>query len=1771
MKRFWACFLVMVLLLQTTVVQATEMDDLVYIAESLEELNEEEGNDIWADCEEEDDSLSFDMGEDIIDENADIGDEILLIEDEPEGLDLSEDEELVEISEDDMKIEQEEILETENEVLEDTEDWGTDIPFSMEEWEEYLTESFSNSDCVSRAEWLYDLVETFGFSVEEDSYPTDYFADLETGSKFYYDALLAVQFELIDVKKGGYLYPTYPVTRAFAADTLNSCLECQVDTASGYSYEDVELVENPDNAQAAVELGWLDLINGRFSPDTFITIKEAEGMLAYAQMILNSEVVDTDAKDGYVDFADDVVAMSEDVEAWINEDGELTIVNPDQKIRVGQKFAVYLYGIPVVYTALEITEYDGYIVVKTEEVDREEAYDDINMQGVIDASAIIWDDSDCELAETVEEETSVHALDGSHQLNVTKLNVKKKIKIGNTSATVSTDFSNMFVSYKVTSDQVMLQFEADSKVSYSINIDLGTPITEGKSIALIPGLIPGIGGIDVILDYKADAKVSLVQESYLKVGFNHVSNTTSLIYTKTLKYWSLQGELTGVLGIKVRIGVINGLLPVNGYLYGEVGVKARYKIIDYAAGAVKRCRDISAWVFSEVGVEVKIRKTLFWSEKNINLFQEGWGENTSPYKIQMHYEDGVQVDRCRAKELNAATGGDTTGAVSSGGGFRGDGDSTSGGGTSTGTGSSTSAICHNPIGYLDSAEGGNGTLHLTGWAFDYDDLGANLQIHVYVGGTFREMSKLVYTNGNVVANTSRPDVADVFGSHVGNNHGFDITLPVSFTGSYPVYVYAINVGAADNADYNTKLTGAPMVVNVKSAMQTCSPPRISSSDVEGGKKISITANSGETIYYRIYRNDILIAENSAYEKLEKTYTETGTYKISAYAAKAGSYDSGWEQKSFTLNRVAQPEVIQAADANGMIVSMYCNDASASIYYSIDGNNPTKASAKYYGPLVVNTDKTVKMIATRNGYADSEITTAQIEMRTPSVPEGFQVSSGAKTAVGSDIVFSWNKDPLASVYVVTVYKDADEYDVLTSYSNKLVYNLETTGQYQFTIKARNFVGDSALAADSIEVEAMAPRTVTFIDHDDTVIEVQKVPYEGEAVLPNAPERRGHTFVKWDKENLISNVVEDLEIRATYKINTYKVIFYDASGKQVGDTQRVTFGSSAVSPEDQLIDIPTGYVFAGWHVIECASDSEADYTAVDSDMKLQAVYYWGNNDLPVVCEIISATRNTTTQNYNIEIKMTNFPESYTTAIVRTSLFTSEGKMVKSGKKEVEIGMDQTATTTVTLKYSGVASRAEVAILGFDGDDRTGSACSKLVSKEITEISDMVWTDWSDWTETEIKAPDENTEVESRTEYRYYDKVITTSSNPSLEGWIHYDTTQSYSDWGGWSNWSTVAQTPSDTKDVQTTVSYMYYCFLCPSCKRHEPYDGSCECGYPLTYANLQEVWSHTSYLNSNSERYSYCYGGTQKRYSTSIIAGEKWNFAESYLGSGSAGVVDVYLNRYITRTEYRYCTRNINTTYYFYKWGKPSEWREIVYTPTSERKVEQRTLYRMRRKVPVYSPLAGTEETGETYSFTGTLSSVTEDLEGKLATIMVYKGKNTDPNEDQIQYVGQITLGEGNTYSFSVIPKETPTELTGDYTICLGIEGSTGLIDVDMIRAPKKVYTVEYISEGVRLSLQSVEEGDNAVVPAIPQKEGYRFIGWSEHGINVQRNLVISAEYEPMQYVIAFVNNVAGTMEFETYLYGEELVLPEASDSDGHTFIEWDLGSDSNYIVTGNRVI
>ncbi|MBK6088185.1 dockerin type I domain-containing protein [Ruminococcus difficilis] len=101
---------------------------------------------------------------------------------------------------------------------------------------------------------------------------------------------------------------------------------------------------------------------------------------------------------------------------------------------------------------------------------------------------------------------------------------------------------------------------------------------------------------------------------------------------------------------------------------------------------------------------------------------------------------------------------------------------------------------NNPEGAYDYAEGGVGTVYIAGWAFDRDNTNQSLSIHVYIGGEAGEAG--AEGHGNIVANTKRQDVDDVY--HVGTNHGFASTISTAKTGTQKVYVYAINIGDGRN-------------------------------------------------------------------------------------------------------------------------------------------------------------------------------------------------------------------------------------------------------------------------------------------------------------------------------------------------------------------------------------------------------------------------------------------------------------------------------------------------------------------------------------------------------------------------------------------------------------------------------------------------------------------------------------------------------------------------------------------------------------------------------------------------------------------------------------------------------------------------------------------------------------------------------------------------------------------------------------------------------------
>ena len=118
-----------------------------------------------------------------------------------------------------------------------------------------------------------------------------------------------------------------------------------------------------------------------------------------------------------------------------------------------------------------------------------------------------------------------------------------------------------------------------------------------------------------------------------------------------------------------------------------------------------------------------------------------------------------------------------------------------------------------PQGCLDTVTGQDGKIYVAGWAFDRDNVNAQIDIHVYIGGPAGS------GEGHVIrADKSRPDVGAAYPG-VGANHGFADTITTNQVGSKEVYVYAINVGAGGSNTYLGKsaVTIRPASVNQPTA------------------------------------------------------------------------------------------------------------------------------------------------------------------------------------------------------------------------------------------------------------------------------------------------------------------------------------------------------------------------------------------------------------------------------------------------------------------------------------------------------------------------------------------------------------------------------------------------------------------------------------------------------------------------------------------------------------------------------------------------------------------------------------------------------------------------------------------------------------------------------------------------------------------------------------------------------------------------------------------
>lgn len=958
-------------------------------------------------------------------------------------------------------------------------------------------------------------------------------------------------------------------------------------------------------------------------------------------------------------------------------------------------------------------------------------------------------------------------------------------------------------------------------------------------------------------------------------------------------------------------------------------------------------------------------------------------------------------------------------------------------------------------------------------------------------------------------------------------------------------------------------------------------PTLSVSDYVGGKTVYLSSSTSGAVIYYTTNGQIPTAGSTRYTAKGIDLTDSAT--IRAIAVKEG-VSSGVLTRYISVVQTANPVISSVPTAEGSRISITA-ESGATIYYSAGGEY-----GPYYAPFTISENAVIRAYSEKAGSQTSSTVTLNAEVFAPNVPSILSPVSGSKVAQGSAVTVRWSPVGNAHSYTVMVERNGEVIStkMVTEANATFLLNdqAETSLCYTFSVKAHNRIGDS-VTSEAVTVESMPPCSVRFVDWDGTVLSEQQVNYGSDAVAPKDPSRKGHYFRHWDVS--FTAVTSDLVVSPVYQIITYTVKFLDSTGRTI-DTQSIPYMESASAPLD-AVELPVGYKFLGWSISAEASDSLCDLEKIDSNMTAKAIVGWADAELPLIAEIVSAQRNDDEKNgnYAITVRLTNTPDQYTTALLRVTLKTAEGKMVKTESRTVGIGADISETYLFTLNYSGTATKVEVVALGYNGDYLTGAAVSKAVSSTVEVISGYVYNEWSDWSTEKPEASVEGREIESKTQYRYKEKLYTTSSSSSMSGWTRYDVQSQWSAYGAWSDWSTTAVTATDYVKVEKATQHRYYRCKCNNSSCNTDWYGGRYCSNCGSYiGTYQYLWSFTAPGTLDAS------GAFDWGFLGSGAVGRTWGLDGNtgywyyYPGTSNAAW------KYQTRTVYRSQSRSLLYTYYYWKWGDFSDWQDSYVASTGENVVETRTVYRYRDQSPVYSDLTGSEDnSGNVYTFTNIFDETRSndefyhyvpnsipdaeviDLAGKLATVMVYKGKNSDPNESQLQYVGQITIGSENSFSFDFKTKDAPSETTGDYVVCLSVQGSTGLVNIGMIERPRESYTVNfYDSDGTLIDSQSVEAGKNAVMPDVPEKEGYAFVSWSESGTNICGNTDITAIYVPRTYAVAFVDWVNGSAIPVACEYGTDLVKVAETITpyaEGQRFIGWDCILDGNTTVTDNMVV
>ncbi len=204
------------------------------------------------------------------------------------------------------------------------------------------------------------------------------------------------------------------------------------------------------------------------------------------------------------------------------------------------------------------------------------------------------------------------------------------------------------------------------------------------------------------------------------------------------------------------------------------------------------------------------------------------------------------------------------------------------------------------------------------------------------------------------------------------------------TSSSTLYTGAINVAtsqtlkaiATKSGFFDSNVGTAAYVIAGTVATPTFSLP---GGTYLGTQTVSLSdATSGASIFYTLDGTQPGTAVGGSTQKYSSALTVSSTETIKALATATGMNTSATATATYTIqSQVATPTFtpVGGSYASAQSVTITSATSGATIYYTTNGTTPTSSSTLYTGAINVATSQTLKAIATKSGFFDSNVATA----------------------------------------------------------------------------------------------------------------------------------------------------------------------------------------------------------------------------------------------------------------------------------------------------------------------------------------------------------------------------------------------------------------------------------------------------------------------------------------------------------------------------------------------------------------------------------------------------------------------------------------------------------------------------------------------------------------------------------------------------------------------------------------------------------------------------